>query len=144
MHTLATYDDLTVGQEASFTKTITRHDVDRFVELTADANPLHTDPAFAARTFFGRPIAHGMLSASLFSTVVGMFLPGTGAIYRSQSLDFLKPVYPGDTLTATFRVAAVDREAERIDLDGRIDNQRGECVVTGTAVVSLLRRLVDG
>lgn len=82
----ARIEDFEIGQRASFTKTFTDEDVRRFVEITGDVNPLHVDDAFAAKSKFGRRVVHGMLSASIFSTMVGMLLPGTGAIYRSQTL----------------------------------------------------------
>ncbi len=136
---LTTFDDLHPGQEASFSKTITEADIAHFVALTGDVNPLHVDAEFARRTFFGERIAHGMLSASLFSTLVGMKLPGLGAIYRSQTLEFLKPVRIGDTLTARFRVESVDPRANRIEIESWIENQRDEVVVRGRAVAGLLR-----
>ena len=136
---LTRYEDLSVGQRASFTKTVTEADLGHFVAITGDVNPLHVDEPFAAGTFFGGRIAHGMLSASLFSTLVGLHLPGIGAIYRSQTLEFLRAVRIGDTLTAWFEITAVDAAAERIEIDARIDNQRGETVVRGQTVASLLR-----
>ena len=138
---LTTYDELAVGQKASFSKTITEADISHFVAVTGDVNPLHVNEPFAARTFFKHRIAHGMLSASLFSTLIGMFLPGTGAIYRSQTLEFLRPVYIGDTLTAEFEITAIDRAAERIELAGSIRNQDGVTVIRGQAEASLLRSL---
>ena len=87
---LTRYEDLAVGQRASFTKTITDADLGHFVAITGDTNPLHVDEPYASQTFFGGRIAHGMLSASLFSTLVGLHLPGIGAIYRSQTLEFLR------------------------------------------------------
>jgi 3-hydroxybutyryl-CoA dehydratase len=96
---VARIEDFEPGQSASFRKTFTDDDVRRFIEITGDTNPLHIDDEFAARTQFGRRIIHGMLTASLFSTMVGTLLPGTGAIYRSQTLRFLLPVYVGDTVT---------------------------------------------
>jgi acyl dehydratase len=80
-----------------------------------------------------------MLSASLFSTMVGMLLPGTGAIYRSQTLEFLRPVRIGDTLTAIFEVQEVDRDANHIGISSWIENQKGETVIRGRATASLMR-----
>lgn len=138
---LTTFDDLRVGQRASFAKTVTEADLSHFVAITGDVNPLHVDAEFARRTFFGERIAHGMLSASLFSTLVGMLLPGVGAIYRSQSLEFLRPVRLGDTITAVFEVEEIDREGNRIAMASWIENQRGERVVRGRAEASLMRGL---
>ncbi|MBI5015095.1 MAG: MaoC family dehydratase [Deltaproteobacteria bacterium] len=140
---LKTFDDLSLGQRATFSKTITEADVSLFVAVTGDVNPLHVDEEFARRTLFGTRIAHGLLSASLFSTLMGMFLPGIGAIYRSQTLEFLRPVRLGDTLTAVFEVDELDPEANLIGLATRIENQRGEVVIQGRAGASLLRGLRD-
>ena len=133
--------DFTVGQRASFTRTITEEAVDHFIAITEDRNPLHTDESVAARTFFKRRIAHGMLTASLFSTMVGMVLPGFGAIYRSQTLQFLRPVYIGETLTAWFEVADIDHEANVMTMKSWIENESGERVVQGEATVSLLKSI---
>ena len=135
---LTTFDDLRVGQQATFTKTITEADLSHFVAITGDVNPLHVDQEFAQGTFFGSRIAHGLLSASLFSTLVGMKLPGVGAIYRSQTLEFLKPVRIGDTITAIFEVESIDATANRIEIASRIENQRGETVICGRTVASLI------
>jgi len=135
----ARIDDFTPGQHVTFTKTFTDDDVRRFVEITGDVNPLHVDDAFAARTRFGRRVLHGMLTASIFSTMVGMLLPGTGAVYRTQTLAFLRPVYVGDTVTAHFVVRAVDRVRHRLDIESWIENEAGERVIEGKCEAGLLR-----
>lgn len=132
-------DDFHIGQHASFTKTFTEEDVQRFVAITGDVNPLHVNDAYAAQTQFGRRVLHGMLTASLFSTMVGMLLPGTGAIYRSQTLNFLRPVHAGDTVTAHFVVRAIDRAKHRLTIDAWIENEAGERVVEGVCEAGLLR-----
>jgi acyl dehydratase len=136
---LARYDDFAVGQRASFTKTLTEADIGHFIAITGDINPLHVDEEFARRTFFGGRIVQGMLSAAMFSTLVGCRLPGNGAIYRAQTLQFLRPAHPGDTLTAWLVVTRVDALAETLELDAGIDNQHGEAVIRGQTVVTLLR-----
>lgn len=141
LYQLTTFDDLSVGQRATFAKTLTEADLSLFVAITGDVNPLHVNEEFARRTLFGGRIAHGMLSASLFSTMVGMLLPGVGAIYRSQTLEFLLPVRIGDTLTAVFEVDEIDREKNHIGIVSWIENQRGEVVIRGKAAASLLRCL---
>ncbi|HVT61616.1 MAG TPA: MaoC family dehydratase [Thermoanaerobaculia bacterium] len=138
---LASFADLAVGQRASLERTISADDVDIFRELSGDANPLHEDGELARRSFFGGPIAHGMLTASMFSTLIGMLLPGTGAIYRAQSLEFLRPVRPGDALRAWGEIRTLDAAANRIEIDTWIENQHGQRVLAGRAVVSLLRGL---
>jgi 3-hydroxybutyryl-CoA dehydratase len=136
---VARIEDFEPGQHVRFTKTFTDEDVRRFVEITGDTNPLHVDEAFAAKTRFGRRIVHGMLSASIFSTMVGTLLPGTGAIYRSQTLRFLRPVYVGDTVTAHLVVRSVDRSRHRLEIDAWIENAAGERVVEGLCEAGLLK-----
>jgi 3-hydroxybutyryl-CoA dehydratase len=132
-------EDFEVGQHASFTKTFTEADLQRFIEITGDTNPLHVDDAFAATTPFGRRILHGMLTASIFSTMVGLLLPGTGAIYRSQTIKFLLPVYLDETVTAHFVVRSIDRAKHRMEIDAWIENEAGEHVIEGTCEAGLLR-----
>src|SRR5437867_13025635 len=95
----------------------------RFIEITGDVNPLHVDEEFARKTKFGRRVLQGMLTASIFSTMVGMLLPGTGAIYRSQTLKFLLPVYLGETVTAHLIVRSADRATPRLEIEARFEKQ---------------------
>jgi len=136
---VARIDDFEVGQHVTFTKTFTEDDLRRFVEITGDTNPLHVDDEFAARTPFERRVLHGMLTASIFSTMVGMLLPGTGAIYRSQTLTFLLPVHLDETVTAHFVVRAIDRAKHRLTIDAWIENESGQHVIEGTCEAGLLR-----
>jgi acyl dehydratase len=136
---MARIEDFEPGQHVTFTKTFTDEDVQRFIAITSDVNPLHVDDAFAAKTRFGRRVLHGMLTASLFSTMVGMLLPGTGAIYRSQTLNFLRPVHVGETVTAHFTVRSVDRAKHRLVIDAWIENEAGERVIEGVCEAGLLR-----
>jgi len=135
---IAHIDDFEPGQHVTLSKTFTEEDVRRFIEITGDVNPLHVDAAFAAGTRFGRRVIHGMLTASILSTMVGMLLPGTGAIYRSQTINFLRPVHVGDTVTAHFVVRAVDRDRHRLLIDSWIENEAGERVLEGTCEAGLL------
>jgi 3-hydroxybutyryl-CoA dehydratase len=139
---LPTAADFQIGQRAAFRKTVTEADLALFVAVTGDTNPLHVDEVFARRTFFGARVVHGLLAGSLVSTVIGTLLPGTGAIYREQSFRFRKPVRVGDTLTASVEVRAVDAERGELRLATAIGNQKGETVIDGEAVVSLIRRLL--
>ena len=138
---LTTFKDLHVGQKASLTKTITEEDLAHFIAITGDTNPLHVDDSFAEKTFFRQRIVHGMLSASLFSTLVGMHIPGVGAIYKKQTLEFLSPVFIGDTLRAWFEIMEIDKDAEEILIKSWIENQDGRIVIQGKTLTSLLRRL---
>ena len=132
-------EDFHIGQHVTLTKTFTEEDMQHFIAITGDVNPLHVDEAFARKTQFGRRVLQGMLTASIFSTMVGMLLPGTGAIYRSQTLNFLLPVYLGDTVTAHFVVRAIDRAKHRLTIDSWIENAAGERVIEGTCEAGLLR-----
>ncbi len=125
----------TPGQKAAITRTITEADIEAYAALTGDRNPVHLDSAYAARTRFGGRIAHGMLTAGLVSAVLGMHLPGPGAVYLSQTLTFLKPVHIGDTITATVEVTTYDAERRRLHLRTYCANQRGETVLDGEAVL---------
>jgi 3-hydroxybutyryl-CoA dehydratase len=136
---LTTFNDLTIGQKAFLKKTITEDDLSHFIAITGDTNPLHVDKSFAKQTFFNQIIAHGMLSASLFSTLVGRHIPGIGAIYKSQTLEFLCPVYIGDTLCSWFEIVEIDQDKEEVVIKSWIENQDGENVIEGRAVVGLLR-----
>jgi acyl dehydratase len=139
LHAVARIEDFEPGQHVSFRRTFTDEDVRLFAELTRDTNPLHLDDEFAAKTRFGRRIAQGMLTASLFSTVMGTLLPGTGAVYRSQTMQFLLPVFVGDTVTAHFVVRSVDRSRHRLEIETWVENEAGQRVLEGTAEAGLLR-----
>ena len=123
---------------AEVSKSVTMADIIGFAELTGDANPLHLDPEFAANSRFGGVISHGMLTAGLLSTVLGMKLPGTGAVYISQTLNFRGPVRPGDTITARAEVVELVSDHRRVRLATRIANQRDEPVVDGEAWMLLM------
>jgi acyl dehydratase len=127
---------ITVGHIATFTRQVSAEDIRRFAEATGDTNPVHTDAAYAARTRFKEPIAHGMLSAGLVSAALGTRLaPHAVVIYLSQNLRFRAPVKPGDTLTAKATVTSVDVERSRVALDTVVTNQDGTDVLTGDALV---------
>ena len=132
-----TKDALTVGQSASFSKTVTESDVCLFAGVTGDVNPAHIDEEYAKGTPFGGRIAHGMLSAGLISAVIGTRLPGPGTIYLGQELKFVAPVRIGDTVTATVTISAIEAEKNRAILETVCTNQRGERLVTGAARVLL-------
>src|SRR5262245_37151610 len=98
------FEDLEVGMEASFAKSVSEADIVAFSEVTGDKNPVHLDADYAAKTIFKAPIAHGMLTAGYISAVFGMEMPGPGAIYVSQTLNFRAPVRIGDRVLAKVRV----------------------------------------
>lgn len=128
-------NELTVGQKASFSKTITETDVYLFAGVSGDINPAHLDEEYAKSTFFQGRIAHGMLSAALVSAVIGTKLPGPGTIYASQTLSFLAPVRFGDTITASVEVKEILSEKNRVILNTCCTNQEGLMVLKGEAVV---------
>ena len=109
-------EDLTVGQAASYAKTVTEADIVLFAGVSGDTNPVHLNQEFAAKTMFKGRIAHGMLSAGFISTVLGTKLPGPGAIYMSQSLKFKAPVRAGDTVVARATVTAIVPDKRRVTL----------------------------
>jgi acyl dehydratase len=130
-----TFDEITIGQSTTFSRTIGEREIMLFAAASGDVNPLHLDPVYAATTPFGEPIAHGILSASLISAAVALQLPGPGAVYVSQTLRFLRPVKAGDQLTARLEVTAKREDKKFITLDCEIVNQHGKPVVTGQAEI---------
>lgn len=126
-----------VGDTATLSKTFTDADIAAFAEVTGDRNPVHLDDEYAAATRFGRRIAHGMLAASLISAALANELPGRGTVYLSQTLRFVAPVFPGDTVTARVRVAKVREDKPIVTLETVCTNQQGAAVVEGEAVVLL-------
>jgi 3-hydroxybutyryl-CoA dehydratase len=124
-----------VGDTATHTSTVTAAMVEAFADLSGDRNPLHLDEAYAEKTRFGARISHGFLVGSFISTVIGMHLPGNGAIYLSQSLRFEAPVYLGDTITTTGTVTKVREDKPIITLETICRNQDDAVVISGEAVV---------
>jgi 3-hydroxybutyryl-CoA dehydratase len=132
-------EDLAVGMTADFAKTITEADVVAFSEISGDTNPIHLDEAYAATSRFGQRVAHGMLGASLISAVMGTKLPGPGAVYLSQTLQFKAPVLVGDTVTARVEVMKVHPGWSRAELQTRC-YVGDKIVIDGHAVVVVPRR----
>lgn len=130
-----TINDLTLNQNESFTKTISETDVYMFAGVSGDLNPAHVNEVYAQDSLFKGRIAHGMLVASLISTVLGTTLPGPGTIFLENNCRFKKPVYFNDTITATVEVAEIDKEKNRVVFNTKCVNQRGEVVIEGTAKV---------
>ena len=105
--TFTTFEDMAVGMTASFSKTITDADLVLFVGVSGDTNPVHLDEDYASGTMFKGRVAHGALTASFISTVLGTKLPGPGSIYVAQTLKFKAPVHVGDTVTAKCEVTSL-------------------------------------
>ncbi len=131
-----TIDQLKVGQQASFSKTVAESDVYLFAGISGDFNPAHINQAYAEQTAFKNRIAHGILSASFISTVIGCQLPGPGTIYISQTLNFLAPVHIGDTITATAEVVELNKDKKRARLKTVCTNQDDREILVGEALVS--------
>ena len=124
-----------VGDTAEITKTIEQTDIDAFADVTGDHNPVHVDEEFAKTTRFGRRIAHGMLTASLISSVLANKLPGEGSVYLAQTLKFVAPVFPGDEITARVTVKEIREDKPILKLETICMNQRDEIVIRGEATV---------
>lgn len=135
---MARFDEITVGQIAELEHTVTLQDLEKFVELTGDDNRLHVDATYAARTSFKKPVAHGMLGASFISTIIGTKLPGDGALWFAQSLEFLLPVRVGDTLVVRAEVLRKIDRMNVIELQTDIFNQHRQKVTTGVAKVKVV------
>jgi acyl dehydratase len=129
----------TLGDSATITRTISQSDVHAFADLSGDHNPIHVDAEFAASTPFGKPIAHGMLVASLFSKLLAQEIPGEGTVYLEQSIRFLAPVFVGDTVTATITADAWVKEGKILDLTTEVHNESGTKVISGNARVMVPR-----
>lgn len=124
-----------IGDSAEITKRIDETDIQTFADLTGDHNPVHLDDAFARTTPFKRRIAHGMLTASLISSVLASKLPGEGSIYLGQSLQFVAPVFPGDEITARVTVKEIREDKPIVKLETICLNQHSEVVIRGEATV---------
>lgn len=131
-----TYEEIRVGQSASFAKTWSKEEVDAFALLSGDENPLHTDEAFAKETPFGKPVVHGMLAASSFSALLGMHLPGTHCLYLKQDIVFKKPIFAGDELTVQGVVTRKIEGTRMLEMDMSI-SKGGEIAVEGIALVQV-------
>ena len=124
-----------LGDSAEITRTIEQTDVDAFADLTGDHNPVHVDEEFAKTTRFGRRIAHGMLTASLISSVLANKLPGEGSVYLGQTLKFVAPVFPGDEITARVTVKEIREDKPIVKLETVCLNQHNEIVIRGEATI---------
>lgn len=133
--------DFEIGQRASLSKTITAKDVDTFAELIGDFNPIHVDEEYARQSRFGGRIAHGMFTGGLISAVLGNELPGPGAIYLSQQLQFKAPVYIDDTITAVVEVTAWRSDKRILTLKTDCFKQDRTQVATGEAVLLVDRSI---
>jgi 3-hydroxybutyryl-CoA dehydratase len=132
---MATYDEISIGDTASFTKTMSETDIYLFAGITGDLNPAHVDAVSAADGMFKQRIAHGMLSGSFISTVLAMKLPGPGTIYLGQELSFRGPVFIGDTITAKVECTEKLDQRKWLKFKTTVTNQDVKLVVDGSATV---------
>lgn len=130
-----TYEEINIGDSASLTRTLTKKDIQLFAIVTGDMNPAHLDENYAKTDIFQQIVGHGMWTGSMFSSLLGMQLPGLGTIYLSQTLKFLKPVHIGDTITAAVKVISKDDKHKHVTLETLCANEKGEHVLEGIAVV---------
>ncbi len=132
------YSEINIGDKETLVHTISHSDIEKFVDLTGDDNKLHVDEKYASKTQFKKPVVHGMLGASFISTVIGTKLPGDGALWFSQSLEFLLPVRVGDQLTVTAEVIKKYDRENIIELKTDIINQNRQVVTKGFAKVKVI------
>ena len=133
------FEDLELGMTAAYARTIGPADLVMFAGISGDTNPMHLNEEYAEKTMFEGTIAHGMLSSSFISTVVGTRLPGPGCVYISQSLKFKAPVRPGDTVTARATVVELKPEKSRVVLE-TVCTVGDTVVISGQAEVLVPRR----
>lgn len=131
------FGELRIGQTVEKTTAITSELIAEFARLTDDTNQVHLDDGYAASTFFGRRVAHGMISASLIAALIGSELPGAGSIYLSQNLEFKGPVYPGDEVTVRLEIFELIDDSKKVGLKTTVKNQNDKLVLDGTAWVLL-------
>ncbi|MBI2420139.1 MAG: SDR family NAD(P)-dependent oxidoreductase, partial [Ignavibacteriales bacterium] len=133
-----TFESIKIGDTAELSHLMTEADIEKFVELTGDDNKLHIDAGFASKTVFKKPVVHGMLGASFISTIIGTKLPGDGALWYSQSFEFLRPVRVGDTIRVTAAVIEKNARTKSISLKTDIFNGSKQLVTTGIAKVKII------
>ena len=130
-----TYEEIELGQTASFSKQVEETDIQMFSTVSGDVNPVHLDEEFAAATMFGGRIAHGMLTGAVISAALAMELPGPGCIYLGQTLRFSRPVKIGDRITVQLEVTAKRDDKKFITLSTEVINQDGQVVASGEAQI---------
>ncbi len=134
------FNSINVGDKAELKHVITQSDIDKFVALTGDDNKLHVDKEYASRTSYKKPVVHGMLGASFISTIIGTKLPGDGALWFAQNLEFLLPVKIGDTITIKVEVVKKVKRMQSIEMTTDIFNQNKQKVTTGTVKVKIIEQ----
>ena len=118
-------------------KVFRTEDVEAFANISKDCNPIHLDPIYAERSMFGKRIVHGFLVGSLISAVFGTQIPGEGAIYLHQEMNFRKPVYHGQEITATVMVTNIRKDKSILYFDTICKNEADEIVIDGKAILKV-------
>lgn len=129
--------EVKLGHIEEYKRTISAEDVEMFAKATGDHNPVHLDAEFASKTMFKKPIAHGMLSGSLFSTIFGTKYPGEGSIYLKQSLTFTKPVYIDEELSVKVEVTKIDEAKKYVYFATTATDTANDLVCKGEAIIYL-------
>ena len=129
------FDEIMLGVKTKFTVQINESTINEFARISGDYNPLHMDEQYASKTQFGKRVCHGMLLASFFSRLVGMYMPGKNALYFSQTLNFQSPCFVGDKVTIEGEVIDKSQSTKIITIKTTAYNQVGKCLVDGIAKV---------
>ncbi len=131
-------NNLIIGQEATIVKSFTENDVEIFSKLSCDNNPVHLNEEYAKNTVFKKRIVHGFLYGSLISAVIGTKMPGPGSIYLHQEMNFKKPVYLNESVTALVRITELKPEKSLIYLDTFCYKNDNEIILEGKAIIKLV------
>lgn len=132
------FNELNVGDKGQITKTITKEDVEKFIEICGDINPIHVDDEFCSKTKLKTKIVHGILVSSLISTLVGTKVPGPGSVWLDQTLKFLSPARINDTITATSEILVKIEDKQQVVVRTTCTNQRKEVVIEGVGLHKIL------
>ena len=132
------WSDLSVGLTESFSVNVTQEIQDAFTKLTGDINPMHIDSNFAIREGYRDKIVYGMLTASFYSTLVGVYLPGQKCLFHECDVQWPKPVYIGDTLTVVGKICEMDERFHRIKIKAHVVNQHNEKVSRASLSVGVV------
>ena len=136
--TEAKLDNLRIGQKIEFTEVISESMVEKFAKLSGDYNPHHMDESYAEKTRFKKRVCHGMLLASLFSRLTGMYLPGKGSLFFSQSLNFISPAFIDDKVTVEGEIVKISRSTGIVTIKTIIKKENNIRLITGDAKVIIL------
>ena len=134
----AKLDNLHIGQKIEFTEVISESMVEKFAKLSGDYNPHHMDESYAEKTRFKKRICHGMLLASLFSRLTGMYLPGKGSLFFSQSLNFISPAFIDDKVIVEGEIVKISRSTRIVTIKAIIKKENNIRLITGDAKVIIL------